>query len=66
MLRHRFWHTMTPTPNPAFLLVPLAILPPIPVAQWVYQQALYQWALAQAQQVVRPSIVERDLLGVWN
>ncbi len=30
------------------------------------QQWLYQEALAQAQAVARPSILERDLLGVWN
>jgi hypothetical protein len=40
-----------PVPSPAF-------------AQW--QQDLYQWALREAQAVVRPSILERDLLGVWN
>jgi hypothetical protein len=57
---------MTPPPNPPFVLFPLGHLPPQTAAQWLYQQALYQWAFAQAQQVVRPSIVERDLLGVWN
>jgi hypothetical protein len=34
--------------------------------QWTQQQWLYQRALEAAQAVVRPSIVERDLLGVWN
>ena len=33
---------------------------------WLWQQALYQWAFEQAQQVVRPSLPERDLLAVWN
>ncbi len=30
------------------------------------QQQLYLWAFAQAQAVAQPSILERDLLGVWN
>ena len=48
-----------PQPNPtAFALCPL------PLAPW--QQALYALALEQAKAVVRPSLPERDLLGVWN
>ena len=66
MFRHRFRHIMTPPPIPAFVVVPLTCLPPLSPVQWAYQQALYQWAFDQAQRVVRPSIVERDLLGVWN
>jgi hypothetical protein len=51
-----------PTPSPAaFLLCPLASTAPAP-----WQQSLYAWAMAQAQAVVRPSLLERDLLGVWN
>ena len=65
MFHHRFRHTMTP-PIPAFVVVPLCCLPAVAPAQWAYQQALYQWAFDQAQRVVRPSILERDLLGVWN
>jgi hypothetical protein len=53
-----------PSPSPAaFLLCPLTAMP---VAVQQCQQELYAWALAQAQAVVRPSILERDLLGVWN
>jgi hypothetical protein len=33
---------------------------------WAWQQQVYQRAFAEAQAVVRPSILERDLLGVWN
>jgi hypothetical protein len=52
-----------PSPSPAaFLLCPL----PFAGAQCQWQQDLYAWALAQAQAVVRPSLPERDLLGVWN
>ncbi len=53
-----------PSPSPAaFLFCPLPVLP---FSQCHGQQELYAWALAQAQAVVRPSILERDLLGVWN
>jgi hypothetical protein len=30
------------------------------------QQQIYQLAFQEAQAVARPSILERDLLGVWN
>jgi hypothetical protein len=30
------------------------------------QQWIYQMALQQAQAVVQPSLLERDLLAVWN
>jgi hypothetical protein len=33
--------------------------------QW-QQQQVYRLAFEQAQAVVRPSLPERDLLGVWN
>jgi hypothetical protein len=35
-------------------------------AHYQWQQGLYEWALAQAKAVVRPSLPERDLLAVWN
>jgi hypothetical protein len=38
----------------------------VPSAFGHWQQDLFRWALEQAQAVVRPSILERDLLGVWN
>jgi hypothetical protein len=38
----------------------------VPAEQWAWQCALYQWAFNEAQAVVQPSILERDLLGVWN
>ena len=50
--------------NPAnFLLCPVSCADPA-LAMW--QQELYRWAYAQAQAVAAPSIVERDLAGVWN
>ncbi|HEX5273340.1 MAG TPA: hypothetical protein VFW33_22745 [Gemmataceae bacterium] len=54
-----------PAPAPApgsFVLWPAACLPGVGPAQ----EALYRWALAQAQEAARPSIPERDLAGVWN
>jgi hypothetical protein len=55
---------VNPSPSPAaFLFCPVAVLP---LPQCPGQQELYAWALAQAQAVVRPSLLERDLLGVWN
>jgi hypothetical protein len=59
---------MAPAPAPApgaFLLCPCGS-PPVPAGYALWQQALYQWAFAQAQAVVRPSLPERDLLAVWN
>ncbi len=47
----------------SFVMLPLTNLSP---EQWAGQAALYEWAFTAAQAVVQPSIVERDLLGVWN
>jgi len=44
-----------------FVLVPVACLPGAAPSLGIYQQAL-----KEAQAVARPSILERDLLGVWN
>jgi hypothetical protein len=61
----RFHLPEPPAPQPgpdAFVLVPRSCLPP----QSPESEALYRWALAQAQAVARPSLPERDLLAVWN
>jgi hypothetical protein len=56
-----------PSPSPAgFVLCPRGYFPPLTAEQLAWQNALYEWALAQAQAVVRPSLPERDLLAVWN
>jgi hypothetical protein len=61
-----------PQPPPApvtpagFSMCPLAVLPPVSVQQWLCQQWIYQRAFELAQAVLRPSLPERDLLGVWN
>jgi hypothetical protein len=53
-------------PGGAFVLCPVVWFPvPSPVF-WQWQQELYHWALEEARAVVHPSILERDLLGVWN
>ena len=39
---------------------------PCDAGSWAAHQWLYEQAFARAQAVVRPSILERDLLGVWN
>ena len=44
----------------------LVAVPVMCLQQWTMQQYLYQRAFEMAQAVVRPSILERDLLGVWN
>jgi hypothetical protein len=56
-----------PTPPPLNLCgFVLVAVPVMPAEQWLVQQCLYQRAFELAQAVVRPSIVERDILGVWN
>jgi hypothetical protein len=56
---------LAPSPT-AILLCPAMALPFASPMMCPWQQQLYAWALAQAQAVVRPSLLERDLLGVWN
>ena len=46
----------------AFVLCPLWT----PAGQWTWQEPLYQWALTEARAVAGPSLLERDLLAVWN
>jgi hypothetical protein len=60
-----------PEPPPARLLPgAFVVCPLVLVAQEaqvvLWQQTLYARAFAEAQAVVRPSLPERDLLGVWN
>lgn len=49
-----------------FVLFPPMMLQGLAVGQWLMQQWLYQRAWAEAQAVARPSLLERDLAGVWN
>jgi hypothetical protein len=76
MSRHRLLPEMEPIrlPQPpapaiasdAFVMFPLGCPPATNPVQWLCQQALYRWAFEEAQAVARPSILQRDLLGVWN
>lgn len=65
----RFRLPVPPPPAPsadAFMLFPPACLPAVSPAQAAWQKELYARALAEARAVVGPSLLERDLLGVWN
>ena len=66
--RHLNRFTLRPVaPNQdAFVMTPLSGLPASTPDQAAYQKALYEWAFAEAQAVVQPSLLDRDLLGVWN
>jgi hypothetical protein len=56
-----------PPPDPSgFVMLPAAAFPCPSPEQWLWQQYLYRRAFEVAQEVVRPSLLERDLLGVWN
>ncbi len=76
MHSHRVRDYLTPSslPRPAsqrtswagFVGCPSCLLPGVSASQWVARQWLYQAAFEEAQAVVRPSLPERDLLGVWN
>jgi hypothetical protein len=55
---------------PAPTIQPGAFVPcpvfPAAAEQLQCQMALYRLAFERAQAALRPSLVERDLLGVWN
>ena len=56
-----------PSPSPhGFVLCPAFWARGLTPEQCQWQQWLYNWALEQARGVVRPSILERDLLAAWN
>jgi hypothetical protein len=65
--RFRMPRPALPAPAPAaFVLYPLVCVPFLSVAQALCIESLYRQALEQAQEIARPSLPERDLLGVWN
>jgi hypothetical protein len=65
--RLRLPRPATPAVLPAaFVLYPVVCVPFISVAQAQWIESLYRQALEQAQEIARPSLPERDLLGVWN
>jgi hypothetical protein len=54
-----------PVSAKGFMLCPPALLPAQPASLCAWQ-GVYQLAFEQAQAVVRPSLLERDLLAHWN
>jgi hypothetical protein len=65
--RLRLPRPATPAASPAaFVLYPLVCVPFMSVGQAMWIESLYRQALEQAQEIARPSLPERDLLGVWN
>jgi hypothetical protein len=56
----------TSIPVGAFCACPMALLSATGGAPAPWQMSLYQRAFAEAQAVLRPSILERDLLANWN
>jgi hypothetical protein len=72
MDRHRMrGEDHVPLPRPATPGVSLSgfVLCPVPCGNpllLLWQQELYRWAVTEAEAVMRPSLPERDLLGVWN
>jgi len=74
MTHHRFAAALAEPTEPAaqaismsgFVAVPLELLGQSPAAPASWQCQLYQMAFAQAQAVVQPSWIERDVLAVWN
>lgn len=55
-----------PVTPEGFMLVCVNLLPNQTPDLWAAQQWIYQQAFVRAQIDVRPSILERDLLGYWN
>jgi hypothetical protein len=53
-------------PIGSFVLCPIILCQGFTMMQQSCQWMVYQLAFEQAQAVVRPSLPERDLLGVWN
>ena len=57
-------------PQPRVVINPcgfvLVAVPVTPLGHWAVQQWLYQQAFEMAQAVARPSVLDRDLCGVWN
>jgi len=50
----------------SFVVCPLALLQGLTLAQLLHQWSVYQIAFAEAQAVAQPSLLDRDLLAVWN
>jgi hypothetical protein len=52
--------------SPGFVMLPWALCCGIAGHPALHQLWVYQAALNQAREVLRPSLPERDLLAMWN
>jgi hypothetical protein len=50
----------------ALVLIPIGFWLVKSVDHWHLSLALYHQAFQEAQAIARPSLIERDLIGVWN
>lgn len=75
MFPNRFNHPSAGSPTPAcadappssaFVLWTPGCFFPVSADFSQWQQALYELAYHQARELLRPSLMERDWLGVWN
>ena len=76
MPRHRLIHQLRAVAMPrpqlpeirpeAFILCPIFLSQSITCQMLAWQIHVYQAAFREALAVVRPSLPERDLAGVWN
>jgi hypothetical protein len=63
------YHLPAPSAAPvpaAFVVCPLVLVSNTNILHQLWQEAVYRLAYEQAQAAARPSILERDLLAVWN
>ena len=47
-----------------FMIIPIAVLPAVANPSSFFE--LHQWAFRRAQEILKPSWMDRDVLGVWN
>jgi hypothetical protein len=64
---YRLPKPLSPAITPqGFVMCPAFLTQGLTAEQRLWQWSIYQAAFAHAQEVARPSLPERDLLGVWN
>jgi hypothetical protein len=67
MERLRLVDPVVRAPSPDhFVVYPASLLGLGSATPYPWQQLIYRLALEEAQAVVRPSLLERDLLAGWN
>jgi hypothetical protein len=55
-----------PEVSPGSFAFVAATFPAATIEEWLFRQWVYTRAFEQAVAVVTPSLLDRDLLGVWN